>query len=62
MPRACATRLARAKAETALAAVKLDLPRRHFFVLQHKERYASRAAEAFIALASEQAGREAAGA
>jgi DNA-binding transcriptional LysR family regulator len=33
-----------------LAAVKLDLPRRHFFVLQHKERYATRAAQAFVEL------------
>ena len=33
-----------------LAAVKLDLPRRHFFVLRHKERYATKAAQAFVEL------------
>ncbi len=33
-----------------LAAVKLDLPRRHFFVLRHRERYATKAARAFVEL------------
>jgi hypothetical protein len=35
-----------------LAAVKLALPRRHFFVLRHKERYATKAAQAFVELVS----------
>jgi DNA-binding transcriptional LysR family regulator len=33
-----------------LVGVKLDLPRRHFFVLQHRERYATKAAQAFVGL------------
>jgi DNA-binding transcriptional LysR family regulator len=33
-----------------LAAVKLDLPRRHFFMLRHKERYTTKAAQAFLEL------------
>jgi DNA-binding transcriptional LysR family regulator len=33
-----------------LAAVKLDLPRRHFFVLRHRERYATKAARAMVVL------------
>jgi len=33
-----------------LAAVKLELPRRHFFVLRHRERYATKAAQAFVEL------------
>jgi DNA-binding transcriptional LysR family regulator len=33
-----------------LVGVKLDLPRRHFFVLQHRERYATKAARAFVGL------------
>lgn len=36
-----------------LAAVKLDLPRRHFFLLRHKERYATRAAQALVELVAE---------
>jgi DNA-binding transcriptional LysR family regulator len=35
-----------------LAAVKIALPRRHFFVLRHKERYTTKAAQAFIDLVS----------
>jgi DNA-binding transcriptional LysR family regulator len=31
-----------------LAAVKLALPRRHFFLLRHRERYATKAAQAFV--------------
>lgn len=33
-----------------LVAVKLALPRRHFFVLRHKERYTTKAAQAFMDL------------
>jgi DNA-binding transcriptional LysR family regulator len=44
--------VANALAAGTLAAVKLDLPRRHFFVLRHKERYTSKAAEAFVDLVS----------
>lgn len=33
-----------------LVAVKLALPRRHFFVLRHKERYTTKAAQAFVDL------------
>jgi DNA-binding transcriptional LysR family regulator len=33
-----------------LAAVKLALPRRHFFVLQHRERYTTKAAQALVEL------------
>jgi DNA-binding transcriptional LysR family regulator len=35
-----------------LAAVKLDLPRRHFFILRHKERYTTKAAQALVDLVS----------
>ena len=35
-----------------LVAVKLALPRRHFFVLRHKERYTTKAAQAFVDLVS----------
>jgi DNA-binding transcriptional LysR family regulator len=31
-----------------LVAVRLALPRRHFFVLRHKERYTTKAAQAFV--------------
>jgi len=31
-----------------LAAVRLALPRRHFFLVQHRERYATKAAQAFV--------------
>jgi DNA-binding transcriptional LysR family regulator len=33
-----------------LAAVRLPLPRRHFFVLRHRERYTTKAAQAFVEL------------
>jgi DNA-binding transcriptional LysR family regulator len=33
-----------------LVAVKLALPRRHFFMLRHKERYTTKAAQAFVDL------------
>jgi DNA-binding transcriptional LysR family regulator len=33
-----------------LVGVKLELPRRHFFVLRHRERYATKAAQAFVEL------------
>jgi hypothetical protein len=32
--------------------VTLPLPRRHFFVVRHKERYTTKAAQAFVALVS----------
>jgi DNA-binding transcriptional LysR family regulator len=35
-----------------LAAVKIALPRRHFFVLRHKERYTTKAAQALVDLVS----------
>ncbi|HEY7548429.1 MAG TPA: LysR family transcriptional regulator [Hyphomicrobiaceae bacterium] len=33
-----------------LAAVKLELPRRHFFLVRHRERYTTKAAQAFVQL------------
>jgi DNA-binding transcriptional LysR family regulator len=36
----------------SLAAVKLALPRRHFFVLRHRERYTTKAAQALVDLVS----------
>jgi DNA-binding transcriptional LysR family regulator len=36
-----------------LVAIEMPLPRRHFFALRHKERYVTKAEQAFLALISD---------